>query len=179
MNGFLYKANVIDVKSETQLLKWLESSELWSGVSTSKNARKVIHFGEAYKYRTNADTIAHPIPSELEPLLDIIQHREHLSCIVNRYLPGQGIAPHIDDTKQFGPTIWCFTIGSGTQILFKRPGSVIPMYVRPRSLYVMTGECRFQWSHSISSRKSDFIDGRKVRRGVRYSLTFRTRNIVN
>jgi alkylated DNA repair dioxygenase AlkB len=175
MDGFEYCANVIDCEYENELVRWLESSELWAGVSSSKGARKVIHFGQPYTYKTNTKMVAYPIPDEFAQIVELIGCDEPLSCIVNRYEPGQGIAPHTDD-KKFGPTIWCFTIGSGTQMLFERE-KIIPIYVERCSMYVMAGECRTQWLHSIVARKSDMVGGKKIKRGIRYSLTFRTNKI--
>lgn len=42
-----------------------------------------------------------------------------------------------------------------------------------RSLLVLTGSARYEWSHTIPARKSDVIDGRRVGRKRRISLTFR------
>ncbi|WP_404406760.1 alpha-ketoglutarate-dependent dioxygenase AlkB [Pelagibacterium halotolerans] len=44
----------------------------------------------------------------------------------------------------------------------------------PRGLLVLNDEARFNWTHGIPARKSDVIDGKKVPRGRRVSLTFRT-----
>lgn len=174
MDGFSYCADIIDCDYETELIQWLESLDMWVGVSACAKARKVIHFGEPYLYKTNSKIAAQPMPQEFEQLIAIIGCDKLLSCIVNRYEPGQGIAPHIDDIYKFGEIIWCFTIGSGTQIIFERD-TAISVYAERRSLYVMAGECRSQWQHSIPARKSDIVDGKKIKRGIRYSLTFRTK----
>jgi alkylated DNA repair dioxygenase AlkB len=38
--------------------------------------------------------------------------KEFNQAIINRYLPGEGINPHIDALSIFGPTIYSLTLGS-------------------------------------------------------------------
>jgi alkylated DNA repair dioxygenase AlkB len=44
----------------------------------------------------------------------------------------------------------------------------------PRSLLVLAGEARTAWTHAIPARKSDVVEGARVARGRRVSVTFRT-----
>ncbi|MEZ5840968.1 MAG: hypothetical protein R3D02_11290 [Hyphomicrobiales bacterium] len=46
--------------------------------------------------------------------------------------------------------------------------------LEPRSLVIFSGEGRFDWTHEIPARKSDVIDGIRLSRSHRISLTFRT-----
>jgi alkylated DNA repair dioxygenase AlkB len=55
-----------------------------------------------------------------------------------------------------------------------RTGVQVPILIEPGSLYVMQGEARYQWKHGIMARKSDVYSGRRIQRGRRISLTFRT-----
>jgi alkylated DNA repair dioxygenase AlkB len=48
------------------------------------------------------------------------------------------------------------------------------LYLEPRSLITLSGLARYQWTHAIPARKSDVVDGFKIERGRRISLTFRT-----
>lgn len=93
-------------------------------------------------------------------------------CIINRYLPGQGISAHVD-ANAYGHTIACFTFGSGAVMWFTRPGQHYDQYVEPDSLYIMQNEARYGWKHEMPARKSDQVDGEKKLRGVRWSITFR------
>ena len=43
----------------------------------------------------------------------------------------------------------------------------------PRSLLVMTGAARYEWTHAIPPRAFDVIDGQRVERKRRVSITFR------
>lgn len=47
------------------------------------------------------------------------------------------------------------------------------VYLPQRSLLILSGESRYFWSHGISPRKFDKIDGALIPRGRRVSLTFR------
>ena len=42
-----------------------------------------------------------------------------------------------------------------------------------RSLLLMTGESRYEWTHCIRHRSMDVIDGEVVPRKTRISITFR------
>ena len=89
-------------------------------------------------------------------------------CIINRYLPGQGIGAHID-VKSYGDHIVCFTLGSGREMEFTRDDDNYCLYTEPRSAYVMSGDSRYKWKHQMRLRKSDS----GVSRSVCYSITFR------
>jgi len=47
------------------------------------------------------------------------------------------------------------------------------LYVAPRSVYIMTGEARYKWKHEMIARKSDIVDGKRVKRERRISITLR------
>ena len=90
--------------------------------------------------------------------------------IINEYKPGQGIHPHVDHTKYFGPNIVCLTINSGVGIDFTKDELKKTVYVQQGSIYVMSGEGRYNWRHGIKHAMYDV--GKK--RGIRVSLTYRT-----
>jgi alkylated DNA repair protein alkB family protein 8 len=126
-----------------------------------------------------------------------INIREELTQLtLNEYYPGQGIASHIDTESVFGPDIFIISVGSGVTMTMTQQ-RVVPatseddivggegdeedtrckkkkhVYLYPRSLLVMRGDSRYLWSHTITPRKSDKIDGELIQRGRRVSLTFR------
>jgi alkylated DNA repair dioxygenase AlkB len=90
-------------------------------------------------------------------------------CIVNEYLPGQGISRHIDKTSLFGPTIACVSIGSDATIRFTKDKNAVDVLVPRRSLYIMQGDARYAWTHEMPARLYDAMR----KRGTRYSITFR------
>ncbi len=95
--------------------------------------------------------------------------------IVNEYLPGQGIASHVDCVPCFGNSILSLSLGSAVEMVFSNVSSKqqVPLLVEPGSLLVMQGEARFNWQHGIPARKSDLIGGQRKLRSRRISLTFR------
>jgi alkylated DNA repair dioxygenase AlkB len=73
----------------------------------------------------------------------------------------------------YGPVVAAFTLGSGAEMVFRRGGEVESLYVEPGSLYIMSGDARSKWTHEMPGRKSDMVDGKKIPRGRRISVTFR------
>jgi len=152
-----------------------------SPISSSPNSRRVAHFGFHYDY-LNGDIKA-PAP-DFPPMIEELRQKilqdcqEYLSdkclfnqCIVNCYLPGQGISAHAD-RFEYGNEIACLTAISGAEMEFIRRGHPThKLYVEPGSLYLMKNESRYIWKHQMKCRKADPGHGS---RGVRYSVTFRT-----
>jgi alkylated DNA repair protein alkB family protein 8 len=164
----------------------LENSDRWVGVSASNKSRRVIHYGYNYSYIKGPLTITDPIPNTYHVIINKIKEYicQFISAkssdlfdqlIINEYLPGQGISAHIDDTNKFGSIIACITLNSGVQIDFLKSGNQPQkIYVGANSLYIMSGDARYLWKHSIASRQSDIIDDERHYRKKRISLTFRT-----
>jgi len=95
--------------------------------------------------------------------------------IVNEYLPGQGIAAHIDWVPCFANTVASLSLGSPCIMDFSNPKTdeKKSIFLEERSLVVLSGPARYEWQHAIPARKSDVIDGIKTERARRISLTFR------
>ncbi len=85
--------------------------------------------------------------------------------IINEYKPGQQIAYHTDHIKLFGPVIACITIGQSIPIYFRK-AVVKQLDIKSGSMYIMTGEARYEWQHSLKNNTQD----------TRYSITYRTAN---
>ncbi len=89
--------------------------------------------------------------------------------IVNEYVPGQGIFPHVDDVSSFEDGIVSLSLGSAICMdLIKKPEAREGLLKR-RSVIAFHGKARYEWRHGIRARKED----RGVKRGTRVSLTFR------
>jgi alkylated DNA repair dioxygenase AlkB len=84
--------------------------------------------------------------------------------IINEYKPGQQIAPHTDHVTQFGPVIACITLGQQVPITFGLGLDKKILEIEPGSMYIMTDEARYRWTHSLKNTSQ----------GTRYSLTYRT-----
>ena len=96
--------------------------------------------------------------------------------IVNEYQPGQGISPHVDREDQFGETVISLSLGSQITMDFikKDTREKVSLLLDPRSLVVLSGEARHEWMHGIPGRLSDEVEGERITRTRRVSLTFRT-----
>ncbi|XRA98968.1 alkB-like protein [Pycnococcus provasolii] len=119
---------------------------------------------------------------------------------VNDYPAGVGIAPHVDTPRAFGPTLASVSLGSSCvfEMIYdtNAPGYESrtrrrsagdarndddgePVFTRRRllvprrSLLVLSGSARNEWSHSVPSHKSDDVNGVPMPRSRRVSLTLR------
>lgn len=179
--GLYYVENVISQEYENELLNFINNSE-WS--DTLK--RRVQHYGYLYKYTRGKNTdqsIVKPVPEwlldlfvNIRTVVDIPEFDiQNLQVIINEYKPGQGIAAHIDDPRLFDNWIISVNLGSYTIVKFteKSTGKIIEKEIKQRSLYCMTEDARYNWTHEIPARKTDTINGVPHKRGTRISVTFR------
>ncbi|XP_026814450.1 alkylated DNA repair protein alkB homolog 8-like isoform X1 [Rhopalosiphum maidis] len=172
--------NFITEEEENFLLEYL--NEHWSGSSSMKH-RQVKHYGFEFNYDFNNvryDT-CDPIPKEFEFILNAIYLRLNWrpnQITINKYLPGQGIPNHIDNITVFDEYILSLSLNSDIVMefrkdLLKQNG----IFIKAKSLLIMSGESRYEWTHGITPRKIDMIntvDGPDVvYRGTRFSITFR------
>ena len=188
--------NLIEEWFQTTDVKHSMFSVTNSQGKSSCNSRKVIHYGYKYDYSSGGTKQkAANFPHIIDILLGIIPEvwrcysaklnssplPEDITsklnqCIINRYLPGQGIGHHID-RSEYGDVIICFTFLSGREMEFTRCGfTPYKVYTPRRSMYVMTGESRYKWGHQMRPRKSDKKDGIIIPREECFSITFREVN---
>ncbi|NDJ87265.1 MAG: alpha-ketoglutarate-dependent dioxygenase AlkB [Chloroflexi bacterium] len=157
---------------ETCLLAQLDQQP-WS----SDLRRRVQHYGYRYDYKARMITPemqAAPLPPWLQELARRVQQDGHTptlpdQVIVNEYVPGQGIADHIDCVPCFGNSILSLSLGSGCAMRFteQQTRAQVPLWLAPRSLLLLQGAARYEWLHGIPARKSDLYNGQRVQRGRR------------
>lgn len=177
--GAQYLPNYVAQSEENVLLGQIDTLP-WLG----DLKRRVQHYGYRYDYkarRVTNDAYLGPLPAWLDDLAirlwkeDIFEKKPD-QVIINEYLPGQGIAAHVDCEPCFGGTIASLSLGSscvmGFSSLHSRDSSA--QLLEPQSLLVLKDEARFGWKHGIPARKSDLVGTQKIARGRRVSLTFRT-----
>ncbi|NRG17338.1 alpha-ketoglutarate-dependent dioxygenase AlkB [Rhizobiales bacterium] len=174
-----YLPNHINCDGQKSLMERIDAAPWRSDLR-----RRVQHYGYRYDYkarRVTRDSYLGPLPDWLTPLCERLANDGHFATppdqvIVNEYLPGQGIAPHVDCEPCFGETVASLSLGSGCVMDFTNveTGEALSHYLEPRSLLVLSGEARYRWRHAIASRKSDPGPNGRVARGRRVSLTFRT-----
>ena len=145
--------------------------------------RRVQHYGYKYDYKVRAvtdDAYIGELPHWIAPIAKRL-HEQGIfktipdQAIVNEYEPGQGISAHIDCVPCFGETIASLTLGSGGTMQFQntKNGLIEKFYLQERSLIVLSGAVRYEWTHAIPARKSDIVGGFKIERKCRISITFR------
>ena len=186
--GLIYIEDFLSVEEHDKIMSILynEQNEWWvyeEVPSGETMKRRNQQSGWKYSYATqdiakaeheNPDW-AIPFGERLKSLGVIEDLPEQM--IVNEYLPGQGITPHTDKVHCFGKYIAAITLGSGIIMNFSprsKRDDLVEVYVRPRSVYIMTGPARYDYLHSIQSREMDIVNGRTIRRKKRVSVTLRT-----
>ncbi|WP_250253502.1 alpha-ketoglutarate-dependent dioxygenase AlkB [Chryseobacterium sp. Marseille-Q3244] len=178
INGLKYIPNFITCAEEKNLINAVNSAPWLNDLK-----RRVQHYGYKYDYRARAlnySMYLGDLPEWAAPFIKRIS-RENLikkdpdQLIVNEYLPGQGIANHVDCQPCFDETIFSLSLGSTCLMDFVNVQSkdVMALLLEPRSLLVMSGEARYGWSHGIAGKKSDEYKGQNFPRSTRISLTFR------
>ncbi|KAG6964433.1 hypothetical protein JG688_00007704 [Phytophthora aleatoria] len=182
--GLRFEAEFITEAQEAACVAFFERENGAHWANTIR-ARQVQHFGYEFNYDTRRcdpdEPIKEPIPEVLQPIIDkiaecgIMDGDKPNQITVNEYLPGQGIAFHLDTHSAFTTTIASLSICSEVVMDFRHPDGVRNegVLLPARSLAVMSGASRYKWEHAIVPRTFDVIDGKQVLRQRRVSITFR------
>ena len=176
ITGLLYIPNYISQPHHDHLCSAIDALP-WRG----DLARRVQHYGYVYDYRArrvDQSAFLGPLPSWLSRIsrqlhADGLTLKEPDQAIVNEYSPGQGIASHIDCEPCFGGIIVSLSLLSPVVMDLRRGQKHVPILLEPRSLLVLRGEARHQWTHGIARRKEDPWDQNAFTRSRRVSITFR------
>lgn len=184
--GLRYIPETLSPKHQKLLIDLIDGEE-WS----TDLGRRTQHYGYKYSYsisepQTAKLTRTTPPPPALHCLAEVLYRNKILKdypnqIIVNEYEPGQGIGKHRDHHPIFGYDVATMSLGSGLEMQFepyknfkkKLPNEPLKIYLEPGSVLVFGGDARYKYSHEIKKRKSDTVDGRKIKRGKRISITFR------
>jgi alkylated DNA repair dioxygenase AlkB len=134
--------------------------------------RRTAHYGWDYGYESWEISPTTPVPAWLLPL------RERAAALINadpralgevlisEYPPGAGIGWH-RDAPMFGPAVIGVSLRAPCRMRLQRGRGeerrTAAIMLEPRSAYVLSGEARSAWQHSIPDTKE-----------LRYSITFRT-----
>lgn len=179
IEGLSYIPNFINNDEERALITAIDDQTWLTDLK-----RRVQHYGYKYDYKARAvsnEAYLGPLPAWIQPITNKLNDQDIFEsvldqAIVNEYQPGQGISAHIDCVPCFGGTIASLTLGSGATMQFTnlRTGQREEVYLKERSLIVLSGAARYEWQHAIPARKSDIVSGFKLPRRRRISITFRT-----
>jgi len=125
--------------------------------------RRVAHLGLNYDYETFRVTPGPPVPEFLLPLqrsvADLTQREpeDFGEVLVTEYPAGAGIGWH-RDAPAFEIIVGASLLGRCRMCL--RPmgatgrGSSVDITLEPRSVYVLSGNARSEWQHSIPAAES-------------------------
>ncbi len=175
IEGFLSPEEEVALIETIDTLPWEESI-----------GRRVQHYGYAFRYDTRDVDVHAPLHGGRMPhFCDDIRNR--LTALrpdvalpdqitINEYVPGQGIAPHIDTAHVFTDYVASLSLGSDIIMDFRcaeNSSCVKHVLLRRGSLCLMVGEARYAWKHGIAHRKHDLVPSGISIRGRRVSLTMR------
>ena len=171
--GLVYRPEFVTEDEERELLAFLDELDFREVTMRGQTARRTVrHFGYDYDYEGWRLTPADPLPVELVWLRDRcgelaeLTGEELAQTLVTRYPPGATIGWH-RDAPMFGPKVVGVSLLSACRLrLQRRSGDVRRVFaleLTPRSAYVLGGQARSSWQHSIPPTAT-----------LRYSVTFRT-----
>lgn len=174
INGLWYIENYLSSNEIEDIKKYIQNDIAMQPITNNSTySRRVAHFGYYYSYNRTGLKTAPKIPTILNDLAACNRINKLTNSlilepfdqvIINEYKPNQQITYHTDDIKLFGPVIACITIGQAIPIYFKNENKEIKLDIKEGSMYIMTGDARYSWKHSLKNNKS----------GIRYSITYRT-----
>ena len=170
--GFLYSKDVISPDEERELVQYVERLPLTEFEFHGYLAkRRTISFGWHYKFGEESLEETKPIPGILLPLREraakfaALAPDDFSHALVTEYRPGTPIGWHRD--KGVFEDVVGISLCSRTLFRFRlRTGTGWDRYTHildPRSIYLLRGEARRDWEHSIPE-----VDE------LRYSITFRS-----
>jgi alkylated DNA repair dioxygenase AlkB len=172
LQGLVLGDEVISQEEERALLERFETLRWDPIVIRGQAARRTArHFGLGYDYESRTPMPGERIPDWLEPArlaaagLAGLPPGELVEALVQRYPAGSAIGWH-RDAPAFGIVVGISLLG-GARLRFQRGRrghrETREVALEPRSGYVLAGEARWVWEHSIPPTRE-----------LRYSITFRT-----
>lgn len=172
--GLTFVPDFLTHREEDALVE-LADSQTWQNTYQ----RRTQHYGAAYpdggRWATRKE-----MPASLRHLgkrLARLTGQEANQLSINEYLPGQGIAPHIDKNEDNNPWIGDISLLSGIGFYLEnahRPAENWEIYLPPRSLLILSGFARHCLRHGIRPRQKDLLsNGLELERSRRLGLILR------
>jgi alkylated DNA repair dioxygenase AlkB len=171
-SGLRYKGGFVSAEEEQGLIAQIRQLPLTPfQFGAYEGKRRVASFGWRYDYGERKLGKAQDIPDWLAPFIARIEAFASpesgaiRQVLCTEYDVGVGIGWHRD--KPHFDEVFGLSLASACKFRFRRKAGAswkrFTLSAEPRSLYVMTGEARNSWEHSIPA-----VEAR------RYSITFRT-----
>lgn len=188
--GLILLPNFLTKPEENMLLRAINIEDV---EQNDLKHRRVKHFGYQFIYGENNVDATKPLNEKIPKECDILWPRLKTEMAklglptwdwdvpdqltVNIYEPGQGIPPHVDTHSAFLDPILSLSLFGEVVMDFRRGSDRQPLKLLRRSMLVMSGASRYDWTHGITPRTLDVVPsetGLTVRpRQKRISLTFR------
>ena len=173
--GLRYQAGFVSERSESELISGIAELPLQPfQFGAFEGKRRVASFGYRYDYSLQRLAEADPIPAWLAPIARSVESFGNLPAesirqvLCTEYDIGVGIGWHRD--KPHFDKIFGLSLGAACKFRFRRAAGDkwqrFSLNAEPRSLYLIEGEARRLWEHSIPA-----VEQR------RYSITFRTMRV--
>ena len=170
--GFRYQAELVTGEAEAELVaRFAELPFKAFEFRGYEGLRRTVSFGWRYDFNTARLTRSDDLPDFLAPLRDQAAAFARTSpeafvhALVTEYAPGAPIGWH-RDRPQFGKVVGVSFL-SPCLFRFRRKAGAgwtrMSVPLAPRSAYLLDGEAREVWEHSITPSER-----------LRYSVTFRT-----
>jgi len=174
--GMLYRPEFFTADEEARLLEEISRLPLTEAKYKQYTAkRRIMSYGASYDFSSNELLPAGPIPSFLDFLRERIAEwtdvpaSQFTHALIAEYKIGTQLGWH-RDVPEF-EVITGVSLGGGARMRLRRYPpkkgrnvETLSVDLEPRSAYLMRGEARWGWQHSIPPTKA-----------LRYSITFRTR----
>jgi alkylated DNA repair protein (DNA oxidative demethylase) len=173
IEGLTYVANAVGPDVERDLVRYIETLEFkpfeWRGFTGN---RRTVSFGYRYDFNGGGFQTAEAIPETLQRARSLVCARlgevakTYEQCSVIEYATGAGIGWH-KDRPQFAKVAG-LSLLAPCRLRFRRDRdgggwAREALSLEPRSAYLLDGEARRVWQHSIAPMDR-----------LRYSITFRT-----
>jgi alkylated DNA repair dioxygenase AlkB len=170
--GFRYRDEIVTDAEQVGLVESIQQLDLKPfEFHGHLGNRRVASFGLKYDYSRRSIDRASQMPAFLDHLLIRIAEfagtnpEAFRQVGVSEYREGAGIGWH-KDKQEFGIIVGVSLLASATMRFRRANGggwTRVSHTVKPRSIYILDGEARTEWEHSIPPL-----------RDLRYSITFRT-----
>jgi alkylated DNA repair dioxygenase AlkB len=171
--GLTYRPDFISPREEAELLEQIRTLPLVHAPYRQYTARRrVASFGFTYNFQAQTLNEAPALPAFLLPLRARIASElkvlpdELAQGLVTAYDIGTPLGWH-RDAPEFGSVAGVSLAGSCEMRWRPYPPqagrTLLSLTVAARSLYLITGEARWGWQHSVAATRE-----------LRYSITFRT-----
>lgn len=171
--GFRYEPGLVSEAAQIALIEEIKSLPLQAfDFHGFKANRRVISYGWRYDFSSARLVEIEPIPEWLFPLREAVAQfaggraPDFAHVMISEYAPGAGIGWHKD--KAVFDRIVGVSLAAACPLRLRkatgdRKWQRAQQQLMPRSMYLLSGEVRTEWEHSIAPVAL-----------LRYSLTFRT-----